>query len=385
MRIKVKKIISFGLVISCLMQGMVTYAADNVNRDAENEQTVSDENDVRLAEDLNESNIVLAEEREKAVFESKVAVTSGNSVSISRVKEIEDFSGNKYSVIECAPTGYYIYHNESGNFVEYSAESNSPYLNVSGKIYYGGPTFYYVENEGKYCHTITDEEFLISDKSGLAEMSTTLDTTLNAHKDVAVLDVVEGKAEINSLASTRATSYTYVTDYNIIKQLTSNCGYYSEGNGCCGYVAANIILYYWQRRQPNNYYIPSTWYNSSGLVGSSLTENLVEIGKSLGYGTDSYPNTISDVLQRYCSDRNISASVGYWFTNINASSEISNNRPTILFGNFYSASHGKNINHAVVIYGYDNDSGQYVSHFGYNNYSHVTLSGIVGGNTYFRP
>ena len=57
-------------------------------------------------------------------------------------------------------------------------------------------------------------------------MSTTLDTTLNAHKDVAVLDVVEGKAEINSLASTRATSYTYVTDYNIIKQLTSNCGYY---------------------------------------------------------------------------------------------------------------------------------------------------------------
>ena len=199
MRIKVKKIISFGLVISCLMQGMVTYAAENVNRDAENEQTVSDENDVRLAEDLNESNIVLAEEREKAVFESKVAVTSGNSVSISRVKEIEDFSGNKYSVIECAPTGYYIYHNESGNFVEYSAESNSPYLNVSGKIYYGGPTFYYVENEGKYCHTITDEEFLISDKSGLAEMSTTLDTTLNAHKDVAVLDVVEGKAEINSL------------------------------------------------------------------------------------------------------------------------------------------------------------------------------------------
>ena len=48
MRIKVKKIISFGLVISCLMQGMVTYAAENVNRDAENEQTVSDENDVRF-------------------------------------------------------------------------------------------------------------------------------------------------------------------------------------------------------------------------------------------------------------------------------------------------------------------------------------------------
>ena len=54
---------------------------------------------------------------------------------------------------------------------------------------------------------------------------------------------------------------------------------------------------------------------------TSLTENLVGIGKSLGHGTDSYPNTISEVLQRYCSDRNISASVGYWFTNINASSE----------------------------------------------------------------
>lgn len=217
-------------------------------------------------------------------------------------------------------------------------------------------------------------------------MSTTLNTALNEHKDKEVLDVIEGKTESSSLASARATSYVYVTDYNIIKQLTSNCGYYSEGNGCCGYVAANIILYYWQRRQPDKYYIPSSWYGNNGLEESYLTENLLGIGKSLGYGTDSYPNTISEVLKRYCSDRNISASVGYWLTNINAKSEISNNRPTILFGSFYSPMHGKNIAHAVVVYGYDSDTGYFVSHFGYDgNYSHVTLSGLVGGNTYFRP
>ena len=62
---------------------MVAFAAENVNEDSEEMQIVSHENDVRLIEDLNESNIVLTEEREKAVFESKVAVTSGNSVTIS--------------------------------------------------------------------------------------------------------------------------------------------------------------------------------------------------------------------------------------------------------------------------------------------------------------
>lgn len=361
-----------GLIVCLTSQNISVYASEIGVQNDDLQEVAVDE-----AKEINEY----------ALFEMKVAATSDNLLNIDNVKRIEDFEGNEYTVIECNPSGYYIYHNESGNFVEYSEDSPSPYFNLTGKLYYGGPTFYYIEKEGILQHTIEGNEKIdVLDEPGLKEMSAELNTKLVQNADENILNMVKGNTYSRANITPRA-SYTYVTDYNIIKSLSgNNVGYYSEGGGCCGYVAANIILYYWQRRQPSKTYIPSSWYNSTGLVGNSLTQNLVSIGKSLGYGSDSYPNTISDVLYRYCSDRNIAASMGYWYTNINAQSEISNNRPTILFGSFYSTMHQKNINHAVVIYGYDNSTGQFVSHFGYNNgYSHVTLSGLVGGNTYFRP
>ena len=55
---------------------------------------------------------------------------SGNEaidIHIERISPIYDFAGNEYTLVECAPTGYMIYHDESGNFVESSAVATSPY------------------------------------------------------------------------------------------------------------------------------------------------------------------------------------------------------------------------------------------------------------------
>lgn len=334
--------------------------------------------------------------RESAVFASKIQSTSSGEIQMATTYPVSDFSGNEYTVIECEPTGYYIFSNDTGVYVEYCLDADSPYKGMSGKLYYGGPTLYYSEDGDKLTHTIDSALSVGSDfVDALSEQSDDLHAELERKRDNAVLAFIEDKTVLDpnsmrsAIQSPRA-SFTYVTSYSYLQNLKtdSQIGYYSEGNGVCGYVAANMVLYYWQRRKPSTTFIPSSWYNSSGLASNSaLTKNLVSIGKSLGYGTDSYPNTISAVLKRYCSDRGISATIGYWLTAVNMHSEINNDRPTILFGNLKNPN-GGTINHAVVAYGHDANAGDFVVHFGWSNYSRVVLAvgdAFYGGNTYFRP
>src|SRR5690625_2103942 len=61
----------------------------------------------------------------------------GKQTQIERVKELKDFNDNIYTLFELKPTGYIIYHNESGKFIEYSLESPSPYLGHHEELYYG--------------------------------------------------------------------------------------------------------------------------------------------------------------------------------------------------------------------------------------------------------
>ena len=66
------------------------------------------------------------EDRLQNVFEEKVS-TFGDNIEIDRMIQVTDFAGNLYTVIECMPIGYAIFHNQSGLFVEYSPSSPSPY------------------------------------------------------------------------------------------------------------------------------------------------------------------------------------------------------------------------------------------------------------------
>ncbi len=265
-------------------------------------------------------------------------------------------------------------------------------------MFYGGPTFYYSLDNGKLQHAIDSAYSLDSSyMDALSEQSDSLHDELRQKSDPAVLDFTQNRDDHSKDSAVAdsieiapyATTYTYVTDYKYLENLktSTQIGYYEEGDGVCGYIAGNLMLYYWQRRQPSKTYMPSTWYNSSGLANNSaLTKNLVSIGKSLGYGTSSTPNTISGVLKRYCSDRSISATVGYYWTLINATSELNNNRPTVLFG-YLNSPNGGSLTHAVTAYGRASD-GSFVVHFGWANYSRVVMTvgeSIYAGNTYFRP
>ena len=58
------------------------------------------------------------------------------TLSIKSTKLVQDFSGNQYIVTECSPTGYMIYSIQSGVFVEYAPESQSPYEGYDGEVLY---------------------------------------------------------------------------------------------------------------------------------------------------------------------------------------------------------------------------------------------------------
>ena len=94
------------------------------------------------------------------VFEGKVTgiQKEDQPLALDRVIGVQDFSGEEYYVVECAPAGYLIYHPASGIFVETSPSAPSPYRGLSGEhLYYGGPTEYYIEIDGTYYHTVIDE------------------------------------------------------------------------------------------------------------------------------------------------------------------------------------------------------------------------------------
>ena len=75
---------------------------------------------------------------------------------ITKVRYISDFAENDYTLFECEPSGYLIYNNAAGTFVESSAISQSPYIECEGDLYYAGVLNYYYQDADKdYVHTET--------------------------------------------------------------------------------------------------------------------------------------------------------------------------------------------------------------------------------------
>jgi len=71
----------------------------------------------------------------------------GHEYCISEIKPLYDFAGNLYYAVECEPTGYLIYHVNSGTYAEYSLYCDSPYLAYKDNIYYGvTETQFYPDN-----------------------------------------------------------------------------------------------------------------------------------------------------------------------------------------------------------------------------------------------
>ncbi len=332
---------------------------------------------------------------------------------IDTIWEVEDLLGNRYTLVECDPYGYMIYHNESGNFVEYSPGTLSPFSfdNHCNKMIYAGPNSYYYQKENGIVYSVFGSESLNDNELlELKQYSSALNAQLNTNKNYAILDYISGVSErtlseiyqeSEEESSNRSLSgWTLCNNYSIINGM-SDCGYITSPlGGICGYIAAGILLTYKKITGAYNcvdYNFHYYYDSANGVWGiyTTLPAALYNVGTSLGYSNGTTSVAIHYTVDQWLSNRNISVTHTSLYvpfaTNPGIASHIDNDRPVIWFGNISSYSNGGSTggtvgNHAIVVYGYKVVSGNYmfVSHFGWTNASEVTFSGVLGSMYTFQ-
>lgn len=307
--------------------------------------------------------------------------TYGAKITIKNVKTVIDFAQNEYKVVECDPSGYFIIHPESGILVEYAIDAKSPFEGKESNIYYGGPTYYYTYSGINYIHTILNTTIELSEIDSIVKECDKLNDELISQINTNAKQYFTGEsAQYNDYATLSGTDY-WVTSYSWFQNRTSYFGYVD--GGYCGYIAANLVLKYWDYRGTIN--LPYPYYVVSW---TDLTEELIDIGAALGYGASTWASPIANVIDEFCAQQSLPEEASWAVGVYGITTEISSNhRPCILFGNLSGAG-----NHAVVAYGYNTyeNSGYYtyVCHYGWDgNYSEVHVYGgtsTFGSNTRYK-
>lgn len=387
-------------------------------------------------------NLLGREYRLNSLFDMEVEEIKGdNDIQLSSVKPLKDFSGNKYTLIECEPTGYIIYHDASGIFVEYGAEATSPYIGMSGDLYYAGLKGYYskenTSNGIEYVHTVISEILTEDEANGSIERCNEVDNRLFEAKNDNVLNYIENGKEIITETSSDGinTEITYRNDnisfsksdlslspqanmstnsYNgswFQEGYVDSDGYYNIKNadffysylsktkmgyvdgGYCGYNAGTLLLGYHQYRYGGNFIGSSNYYWSTYPteinIEQDATNYLISVGASeFGLGAVTTPWDIYNVM-KYVLDHKGLYGDNDWYVdpvanNYTIEYYLDRDCPVLWFG--YIVGTGK---HVVTLYGYKRVAGVlngYLCHFGWPipGYEKISFTGVLGGMYSFR-
>ena len=347
--------------------------------------------------------------RLNSVFEDQLAEMCNDSrelsgtninLQIAQIMKISDFDGNIYTLVECAPSGYMIYHDASGTFVESSPVVNSPFYGKSGTYKYVGPTEYYIINSDSVCYNVLSGATVdATAKVKLEEKSGMIKQALVENKNEYILNYVNGTSNVTlaqlyaledemiMTQSTQNGDWTVVDNYSFFQKL-DNCGYIS-GNKC-GYIAAGMLLTYDKIHNSLNTVTSGTHYTYSGgqcVIKTALPTALYNKGVSLGYGAKTTSVAIHYTVEDWLADRGITVNHTSLYVpignNITIASLISKDRPTIWFGVIVNNDYNDDIGslHAILVYGYQWSpltGYSFVAHFGYNGATEVYFNGALG-------
>lgn len=332
--------------------------------------------------------------------------------SINTIKELKDFIGSTYTLFELNPTGYIIYHNDSGLMFEYASKSKSPYLNYNENLYYGGMMNYFYKENDVYYNTLIENEIVPAKESTyLIENSSII---YNRNIDLPNqnnLDFVCGKTDMATVLSSwedEGGLVTYANDQpsismeDFFKPLTDTDDIGYMDGGVCGYIAANLVLAY-NALAYDDSLVSDTYLDKTNRVlkGDLLTRELIrQHGKDpdgdniSGTTADSMGDCVRNYLKNVSSGTK-NWKVTTWWGKINSVGAINKNQPPILFGNMKyptttstvsqimnnsmsnDGAHGSG-NHAVVAYGYSNFN--YRVHYGWPDCSDIILNyNAIGG------
>jgi hypothetical protein len=297
-----------------------------------------------------------------------------------------------------------IYHNASGRFVERSATSPSPYEGYFDNLFYGGPTEYYFLDGNVFRHTVLNEEYPASCQTDFAEYCAEADAQLCASPDNNVLAYIETGNSLYTTMSTAATSSpTYIANMSIFSKLETESQMSYFGKGACGYIAAAIVLLWYKQyvntkyvtvnnstnnaytTRLNGYYLyngtPKTYWD-----GYTFSYNLWRWHSGFGiseYESGNYSSGAGEIqttIDSYLDSKSISYNDEVYLlpTTTSIISKLNTyQRPYILFGALKPVdSTSSKTNHAVVVYGYLDDT--LICHYGWANNTCVSISGVWG-------
>lgn len=327
--------------------------------------------------------------------------------SVSSVKQLVDFDGNRYTLFELTPIGYMIYHIDSGKFVEYAEESYSPYLGFSSNLYYGGAMQYYHLQNAELKHTLKSELSIPSASiSQMAEDSRSLANSFIQNKATNILTYVNNGGAfsgtervigvVESRAQTRVAARISMT--NFFPKLNTDLKMGYRDGGVCGYIATNLVLGYNYFAFDYGLISNSTYvdFANNTMNGPKLTNRLLELAGEDPNGSSfsgTYSHDMFVVVGKYLDEVNnyLGWTYSWYFFGTNVNATLNAGYPVAIFGSLKQPNGSSgNINHAVVAYDYQkygflNLSTKYRVHYGWSGYSSVWLeSPTIGSNFYMR-
>ena len=156
--------------------------------------------------ETNADNWLVSANQHQIIHNAKIAAETGQNVTLT-TKILSDLSDNHFELVEVGDTGYMIFDQQSGKYLEEALDSPSPYLGLSENLYYFGPLNYYQLSGDKFVHTVIHNEYDMS-FAECRSLQSAFDTALQnsrTQKDTEVLALMQtnlnSRASVNRLQS----------------------------------------------------------------------------------------------------------------------------------------------------------------------------------------
>lgn len=323
-----------------------------------------------------------------------MALAEGMEDPVEGTFELKDLAGNIFYAKIGEEKGFMVYDPVAQNFIEKSTALHSPYdFSEAGDYYYFGPMNYYERIEDTfYSMTVQDEQFPIEYAYQLQDIfSQQLLTFRNAQSEQAYEKYRANNG--NDVAPILITKEDkiYIENYQYIR----DAKYPSNYDASCGFVAASLILNYWDKTMHRGTVLPQYLdangeLNDTGKIYSpttNLKDKLVDLNGGKEYAR-SWGESVRDAMIRYCREANLSAVSSYYLGSIGLNNELASGRPAIIFGALPHLPDSYLFTHAVTAYGLEKEwwGGYYIVNYGMDT-DNVEVSlgiGFVGSVTFFQ-
>lgn len=301
---------------------------------------------------------------------------------------VKDLSGNIFVVQTGEDEGTMIIDSVSQYFIESTPTMVCPYSFVNGDDnYYLGPGNYYRRIGDNFYHCLNSEFVINYEKA--AEIQISFDNQLLEFRD-ATSDASYDEYRTNNPTSPtinkriRIGDKIYIDNYTYIRDARHPYNY----DGSCGFVAASIVLNYWDKTVHNGV-VDSVFKDDDGELNStnyySPTTNLKDKLVSYNNGvTSSWAKNVAESVNKYCTNYGIKGSASWYIGKIGLEASLYKEKPAVLFGYIPNVSSSGYSPHAVTCYGFDTRwwGGYYIVNYGWGNqYAETSLGFGFAGST----